>query len=170
MFNPNIRKWSLHPRTVQLTCYLSVIMLLVVSCSNLDDAKIPKEAYSKVVIDNFDINTDRDFIGGRIVNNSSRVVTSCKFEFRLYRHTEQAELVKGKQPGSDNFGRDNQDEFREYSSSDSLSGMQLLISENFLVRESLKPGYSTEFYFELTMDFDFHSYAYSKEIIQLKGR
>jgi len=60
--------------------------------------------------------------------------------------------------------------FIERQAVDSLSGLTLLLSHDFFIRETLKPGYSTEVYFEINLDFEKGQYIYSKDLVELKGR
>ena len=113
---------------------------LLMACSIMDDNTIPRDQFDQVEISDFEVNMDRDYIRGKIQNNGSHNISSSIFKFEIY------------------------------AGVDSLDASRLLLSQNFVVREPLKPGYSTEFYFELKMDYDHSNYFYTNDIIQIKGR
>ncbi|NQV43038.1 MAG: hypothetical protein HQ506_11850 [Candidatus Marinimicrobia bacterium] len=106
----------------------------------MDDDSIPRDQFNQVAISDFEVNMDRDYIRGKIQNNGEHNITSSVFKFEIY------------------------------AGNDSLDSSKLLLSQNFVVREPLKPGYSTEFYFELKMDYEFSNFLYTYNIVQIKGR
>ncbi len=156
---------------IQLQWNISRILLVVIllgmiltNCVGLDDQKLPKSDYDKISIENFQVNLERNFISGRLVNKSSYVVTSCVFEFKLYR------LDGSRSSNSITYEANDGSTFTELNSNNRDTERKLVHSQKFLVREPLKKDYSTEFYFELKLDYDRGDYSYSKEIIDLKGR
>ncbi len=138
-----------------------VVMTVVSNCTVMDDNSVPKERFNQIEISDFEVNIDRDYIRGKIQNNSDLDITSSIFTFELY---------------SGNFGEyENNKNYLQssiafHAGPDSLSPSKLLLSQNFVVREPLKPNYSTEFYFELKMDYDISNFLYTHEIFQIKGR
>ena len=138
-----------------------ISLLLIMTCSVMDDDAISKDQFNQVEISDFEVNLQRDYIRGKIQNRGKHDITSSIFRFELY---------SGNLGGSGDDFNYNQVSMVNSSEGDSLEPSRLLLSQNFVVREPLKPGYSTEFYFELKMDYDFSSYLYSYTIIQLKGR
>ena len=122
----------------------SILMMLpavlFMTCSQMDDNSIPRDEFAQVEISDFEVNMDRDYIRGKIQNNGTHNITSSIFKFEIY------------------------------TGADSLDSSKVLLSQNFVVREPLKPGYSTEFYFELKMDYDYTIFHYSYDIVQIKGR
>lgn len=130
------------------------ILLLSVSCSVMDDKNLPEDQLEQVKMSDFEVNLDRDFIRGKIQNIGNHHITSSIFRFELF--AENTGL-----PGP---------AVQEVTGHIQQTMKEPLLSQNFVVREPLKPGYSTEFYFELKMDFDDLRFLYTYEIIQLKGR
>jgi hypothetical protein len=51
-----------------------------------------------------------------------------------------------------------------------VEGYVPVLSENFFIRETLKPGYSTEVYFEFKLDDLSERNVFTQEIIELKGK
>jgi len=119
---------------------LMIPAILLITCSQMDDDSIPRDQFNQVAISDFEVNMDRDYIRGKIQNNGEHNITSSVFKFEIY------------------------------AGNDSLDSSKLLLSQNFVVREPLKPGYSTEFYFELKMDYEFSNFLYTYNIVQIKGR
>lgn len=134
---------------------------LLMACSLMDDNSIPKNEFPKMEISDFEVDMMRWYIRGKIQNNSQYDVSSAILKFDLY---SQNMLTRASRDFRDHRSA------RSYSVGDSLDPARLLISKNFLIREPLKPGYSTEFYFELKMDYNFSEYFYTYEIVELKGR
>ncbi|MCF7826400.1 MAG: hypothetical protein K9M55_06710 [Candidatus Marinimicrobia bacterium] len=139
----------------------SMLVALLMACSVMDDKSIPKNQYPQVEISDFEVDMARGYIRGKIQNNSQYDVSSAILKFELY---SQSMLTRG----SNNFRY--RSSARRYAVGDSPDPATLLLSKKFLIRESLKPGYSTEFYFELKMDNDFSECLYTYEIVELKGR
>jgi len=130
------------------------VLFLVTSCTVMDDKDLPVDQLKLTEISDFEVNLDRDFIRGRIQNNGDHNITSSIFRFELF-----AEQTGTSGPMTQKVRGDL-----------GLALKEPLLSQNFVVREPLKPGYSTEFYFELKMDFEHPRFLYAYEIIQLKGR
>ncbi len=122
------------------TLILMLPALLLITCAKMDDDSIPRDQFNQVEISDFEVNMDRDYIRGKIQNNGDHNITSSVFKFEIY------------------------------AGNDSLDSSNLLLSQNFVVREPLKPGYSTEFYFELKMDYNVSTFLYAYDIVQIKGR
>lgn len=148
-----------------MTRIKSIKMLLsaigFVACSIMDDNSIPRDHFSQVEISNFEVNMQRDYIRGKIQNNGEHNITSSIFELEIY---SDSLAVSG------NTNLMNQSSAIRYTGADSLDASKLLLAQNFVVREPLKPGYSTEFYFELKMDYEFSNFLYTYEIVQIRGR
>ena len=127
-----------------MTRSLLIKVLLAVSflmaCSLMDDNSIPRDQFDQVEISDFEVNMDRDYIRGKIQNKGRHNITSSIFKFEIY------------------------------AGEDSLDSSKRLLSQNFVVREPLSPGYSTEFYFELKMDYEFSNFIYTYDLVQIKGR
>lgn len=110
------------------------------ACSMMDDNTLPQDQFDQIVISDFEVNMDRDFIRGKIQNKGHHEVTSSIYKFEIYPASASPDSAKA------------------------------LLSQNFIVREPLKPNYSTEFYFELKMDYDETDFVYIYDIVQVKGR
>jgi len=148
-------------RKIKSAIMMWIPLMLLMTCSVMDDKAIPPDQFNQVEISDFEVNLQRDYIRGKIQNNGKHDITSSIFRFDLYSENASA-------PENDiNYKRGS---MLRYTGGDSLNPSRLLLSQNFVVREPLKPGYSTEFYFELKMDYDLLSFLYTYEIIQLKGR
>jgi len=143
----------------------SIIMclpvILFMNCSIMDDNSLPGDQFNQVQISDFEVNMQRDYIRGKIQNHGEHDITSSIFKFKIY---------TGNSETSGNTNLINENSAMMYTGKDSLDPSKLLLSQNFVVREPLKPGYSTEFYFELKMDYEFYDFLYTYEIVQLKGR
>jgi len=149
---------------------VSLVVLLFASCVSLDDQLLSKAEFKNIEFKDFQINLDRDYINARVVNNSSHTITSCIFRFSLYKPGLNATLNHTKGVYSGNTNGEMSSSFIERQAVDSLSGLTLLLSHDFFIRETLKPGYSTEVYFEINLDFEKGQYIYSKDLVELKGR
>jgi hypothetical protein len=140
--------------------FILISAILFWTCSKMDDHAIPMDQYGQVEISDFEVNMERDYIRGKIQNNGEHDITSSIFNLEIY--SRDSESVKTSFDGENHIVR--------YTGVDSLEPSRLLLSQNFVVREPLKPGYSTEFYFELKMDYEVTGFLYTYEIIQIKGR
>jgi len=138
-----------------------MVLTLFAACTVMDDNSIPRDQFDQVEISDFEVNLARDYIRGKIQNNGKHEISSSIFKFDLY---------SGKLSASGGRNSHDQNSISIKKGSESIDSSFLLLSQNFVVRETLKPGYSTEFYFELKMDYDFSDYLYNYEIIHLKGR
>lgn len=135
---------------------LGISTLLVLSCTGLDDKSLPADAEGKVYFQSFEIDPTRDYILGRIVNDSPYTLTSCRIRINIY----QDGGVVGESL-----------QLTELQPDDStLTDRVPEISEKMFMRETLKPGYSTEVYFEFPMQELKGQAVYTREIIELKGR
>ncbi|MBT3228036.1 MAG: hypothetical protein HOD43_04475 [Candidatus Marinimicrobia bacterium] len=159
MSRVNEDRQSLKGTKAVITMWLTGILIL--SCSVMDDTTIPKDQFTQVEISDFDVNMQKDYIRGKIQNNGEHNITTSIFKFEIY---------VGSQEVSRRTNLMNESSANKYTGKDSLNPLNLLLSQNFVVRETLKPGYSTEFYYELRMDYEFHDFLYTYEIVQLKGR
>ena len=128
----------------------------MVACTDLDDPPLPSDAEGQVYFKSFEIDPQRNYINGRIVNDSPYTLTSCRINIDIY--------LSGGNP-------DDSLSLQMVSPKDSLlKHLSPTISEKMLMREPLKPGYSTEVYFEFPMH-ELHGHAfYTREINGLKGR
>jgi len=135
--------------------------ILLMNCSIMDDNSLPVDQFNQVQISDFEVNMQRDYIRGKIQNIGEHNITSSIFEFEIY---------TGNPGAAGNTNLMNKNSVINYTGRDPLDPAKLLLSQNFVVREPLKPGYSTEFYFELKMDYEFYEFFYTYEIVQLKGR
>ena len=148
---------------------LSLVFMLVVSCVSLDDQLLSKAEFKNIEFKDFQINLERDYINARVVNNSSHTITSCIFRFSLYKPGLNSTLRATRDIYAGNANEAMASSFIEHGPADSLSVLTHLLSHDFFVRETLKPGYSTEVYFEINLDFEEGQYIYSKEVVELKG-
>ncbi|MCF7807072.1 MAG: hypothetical protein K9M49_00545 [Candidatus Marinimicrobia bacterium] len=134
---------------------LALAGLFLLGCAGMDDQPLPADAQGQVYFQSFEIDPSRDYILGRIVNDSPYTLTSCRIAINIY-HEDPTEgdalFLTEVQPG------------------DSLRKSSPDISEKLFMRETLKPGYSTEIYFELPMKHLSGQAVYTREIIELKGR
>ena len=140
--------------------FISLILTLFLGCTVIDDKAIPKEQFSQVEISDFEVNMQRDYIRGKIQNNGEHNITSSIFKLEIFSGSTRASV-------NSSVGRNSS--VIRYMGSDSLDISKLLLSQNFMVREPLKPGYSTEFYFEVKMDYELSDFLYTYEIVELKG-
>ncbi|NQV48883.1 MAG: hypothetical protein HQ507_00190 [Candidatus Marinimicrobia bacterium] len=148
---------------------LSLVFMLGVSCASLDDQLLSKAEFKNIEFKDFQINLDRDYINTRVVNNSSHTVTSCIFRFSLYKSGSTSTIKPTQDVYVGNANTERISSFIERTDIDSLAGLTHLLSHNFFIRETLKPGYSTEVYFEINLDFEQGQYIYTKELVELKG-
>jgi hypothetical protein len=133
-----------------------IIAILCSACTGLDDSPLPKDAEGQVYFQSFEIDPKRNFILGRIVNDSPYTLTSCRIVINIFAEASgDTRLVNlmPVEPGSA-----------------ALKGQKPLVSEKMFMRETLKPGYSTEIYFEFPMDHLGGKAVYTREIVELKGR
>jgi len=131
-----------------------------------------------MAIQDFGVSLDRGYIRGQLVNNSTYSISSCIIKFSLYKLEKNSELLRQKRYfakteniiDSLSLAGIDQEVSRDKSTATKIQPeMTLLFSKNFAVRERLEPGYSTEFYFEVKLDFQADNYIYTKEVIGLKG-
>jgi len=148
----------------------SLGFLLLVSCSSLDDQLLSKDEFKNVEINDFQINLERDYINARVLNKSAHIVTSCIFKFSLYKSELNGEPKFSRGEYSEYSDQSTSSSFIEIQNPDSLSKLTQLLSHKFFIRETLKPGYSTEVYFEINLDFEKGQYFFTKELVELKGR
>ena len=148
-----------------MTSMKSILMVLcatlITTCSTMDDNAIPKDQFNQVEISDFEVNMERDYIRGKLQNNGEHSITSSIFNFEIY---------AGSIEGSGATNQMGEPTSVEFAGRDSLDTSKILLSQNFVVREPLKPGYSTEFYFELKMDYEVSNFLYTYDIVQIKGR
>jgi len=134
-----------------------LVVTLIVACSVMDDNPISRDQFSEVGISDFEVNMQRDYIRGKIQNHSEHNITSSIFKLEIFSGSTRAAVNSSVGTVIRHMG------------SESLDLSKLLLSQNFMVREPLKPGYSTEFYFEVKMDYDLSDFLYTYEIVELKG-
>lgn len=123
----------------------------------MDNESIPMDQFNKVEINDFEVNLERDYIRGRIENKGSYDLTTSIFKLNLYTK---------KRSEAENSSQIPQVRYAEASEIDPT---YKIFSQNFVIREQLKPNYSTEFYFELRLDYEGFDILYTHEIIDLKG-
>lgn len=141
---------------LQRTLVLGLFALFLLTCTGLDDKPLPSDAEGQVRFQSFEIDPKRDYILGRIVNDSPYTLTSCRIAINIY-------MVD--QTVADSL------QLTEVSPRESsLRGKNPAISEKMFMRETLKPGYSTEVYFEFPMQDLKGQAVYTREVIDLKGR
>ena len=135
---------------------LGIASILITACTGLDDEALPADAEGQIYFKSFEIDPRRNYINGRIVNDSPYTLTSCRIAIDIY--------VRGQSLGE-------QLQLTEVSPEDpALADLSPTISEKMFMRETLKPGYSTEIYFEFPMQ-DLQGEAfYTRRIMELKGR
>lgn len=138
------------------TAVLVLTALIGTACTGLDDELLPADASGQVYFQSFEIDPARDYILGRIVNDSPYILTSCRIAINIYQdgqtQGESLRLIE-LQPGDSTLAHQSPD-----------------ISEKLFMRETLKPGYSTEIYFELPLEHLRGQAVYTREIVELKGR
>ncbi|MCF7823919.1 MAG: hypothetical protein K9N35_07065 [Candidatus Marinimicrobia bacterium] len=136
---------------------LLLLICLMWNCTGLDDKKLPTDANGQIYFEEFELNTQRNYLLVKLVNESPYTLTSCKFSVNFYSTTSSQEspLI-----------------LTEVSSDDVLDLLESVPkrSEIFFIRETLKPGYSTEVYFELNLDDLSRRTIYTQEILELKGK
>jgi len=126
------------------------------SCTDLDDKPLPGDALGKVYFQSFEIDPNRNYILGRIVNDSPYTLTSCRIAINIY---------------LDNLETGGSFDLKLVDPGDtSLTSKTPLITEKMFMRETLKPGYSTEVYFEFPMEQLRGRAVYTRQIIELKGK
>ncbi len=124
--------------------FLSGILILIIfGCSGLDDKLLPVDALNHVEFQDVEVNPARNYIRGKLVNNSAYTLTSCKVRISIYLDSPAFAETDEKQAA---------------------------FSKNFFIRASLKPGYSTEVYYEVKLD-GLQDYArFTSELFDLKGQ
>ena len=129
--------------------------ILLINCTGLDDQGLPPEAAAQVTFQSFEIDPSRNYIIARLVNNSPYIVSSCRIDLAIYPESPLPpnELILSE--GSRDVGG---------------SASEVLVSESFLIRDPLKPGYSNEVYYELKIDQLRGTAVYIKKLSDLKGR
>ena len=128
----------------------------LLSCVGLDDEPLPVDAAGKIHFQSFEIDPARNYFIAHIVNESTYTVSSCRIKICLYRH-------EALPPNSFTL--------TEIAPSEALiSGENPFLLQEFLVRNPLTPGYSTEVYYELNLDQLRGRAVFTKEIVDLKGR
>ena len=134
---------------------IGVSALLLMTCTGLDDQPLPADAKEKIYFSSFEIDPLRNSILGRIVNDSPYTLTSCQIEIKVY-HISPA--LEGPLT------------LREVELGDEgVASLTPVMTERLLMREALRPEYSTEIYFEMRLH-DLHGQAiYTREIIKMKG-
>ena len=143
-------------------------LFLVAGCTVADDDVIDKAEYHQMEISDFEINMEHNYIRGKLQNNGSHHITSTHFKLELFRNEPQS---KASIPNrSRKILQNHAFKISEASPGDSLYDVNQTLSKIFIVREPLKPSYSTEFYFELKMDDPSQDYLYTLRVVQLKGR
>ncbi len=143
------------------TIIMILPVVLLVNCSIMDDNSLPAHKFNQIQISDFEVNMQRNYIRGKIQNNGEHDITSSIFNLEIYRDDSE-------RSGNSNLMSENT--VTEYTGKEVLNPENLLLSQNFVVREPLNPGYSTEFYFELKLDYQFDEFLYTHKIVQLKGR
>lgn len=130
-------------------------LILLINCTGLDDQALPPEAAAQVTFKSFDIDPSRNYFIARLENNSPYVVSSCRIDLAIYPESPlpSHELI-----------------LSEESPDISRSVSKALITESFLIRDPLKPGYSNEVYYELKIDQLRGTAIYVKKLSDLKGR
>jgi len=132
------------------------MVLGIFSCSGLDDQVLPPDANDQIKFQSFEIDPSRNYILARIINDGPHTLTSCRLSVSFFR---QSNLPP------------NQFILTELNGSQASKVKELaFLRESFLIREPLKPGYSTEVYYELKIDQLRGSAFYTKELIDLKGK
>ena len=136
---------------------LLIASLLIVACTGLDDKPLPSDARGQIYINGFELNAQRNYLLVNLINKSPYTLTSCKFQVNIYSIAQSQEdpLI-----------------LTEVSADDvkDVEGYVPVLSENFFIRETLKPGYSTEVSFEFKLDDLSERNVFTQEIIELKGK
>jgi hypothetical protein len=136
---------------------LLIASLLIVTCTGLDDKPLPTDARGQIYFNGFELNAQRNYLLVNLINESPYTLTSCKLKVNIYSIAQSQEdpLI-----------------LTEVSVNDVMDGEgdAPVLSENFFIRETLKPGYSTEVYFELKLDDLSGRSVFTQEIIELKGK
>lgn len=147
-----------HALTFRRTILSGAMIILLLGCIGMDNESIPLEQFDKVKISDFEVNLERDYIRGRIENQGTYDITTSIFKLILYSQERSATEGSNQVPN-----------IRHVQASMVEPNSQLF-TQNFVVREQLKPNYSTEFYFELKLDYEGIDILYTYEIIDLKGK
>lgn len=142
-----------------ITGRLSIVLticLLFVTCTGFDDKSLPPDAGKHIYFQEFEISPKRNYILGRIINNSPYTLTSCQIEIKIYQEGAPSDRALSLKEGK--------------LKNVSLSGLTPILSERMFMRETLEPGYSTEIYFELSLHELQGEAIFTREIIEFKGR
>lgn len=153
--NPLIHNFPTLPQKGVLLLCLTVFLFM--NCTGMDNETIPSDQYEEVKINAFEVNLERQYIRGEIQNLSEYDITTSIFRLVLYGAERKPE------------GRGIHVSIVQHAGPEVIDLPPRLFSQDFVVRERLKPGYSTEFYFELKMDYEGMDILYTHEIIGLKG-
>lgn len=129
--------------------------LLLLGWTGLDDQPLPSEATAHISFQSFEIDPSRNYFIARLVNNSPYLLSSCRINLSIYQESSLPpnELI-----------------LSEWSPFGDLPSSGPIVSENFLIRDPLRPGYSNEVYYELKMDHLRGTAVYVKGLSDLKGR
>jgi len=134
---------------------LALVSLLLMVCAGLDDQPLPADTEGQIYFTSFEIDPRRDYVLGRILNDSPHILTSCRIVIMIYPLNQAIQ---------DSL------QLTEVSVGDSvLTNRTPAVSEKMFMRETLKPGYSTEVYFEFPMQDLKGKAVYTLEIIEMKG-
>lgn len=135
---------------------LGFLSVLLVGCTDLDDNALPLDSHTQIYFQTFELNPERNYVLGKLINNSPYLLTSCRFRINFY-----PELPKSEEPLT----------LRKIDPKELIPlGKTPTLSKDFFIREPLKPGYSTEVYFEIRLNDLNGSTDFTREIIELKGR
>lgn len=131
--------------------------LLIVTCTGLDDKPLPTDARGQIYFKEFELNPQRNYLLVNLINESPYTLTSCMFQVNIYSMASNQEdpLI---------LTEVNADDMKDDE------GGAPSLSEKFFIRETLKPGYSTEVYFELKLDDLGGRSVFTQEILELKGK
>ena len=138
------------------TILLSLILILLGTCNSFDDNALPPDDHDQIYFESFELNPERNYVLTKLVNNSLYTLTSCQFNVSIYTESTPEDipptLTKAK-PG------------------DAIpTGYQKTLSKTFFIRETLKPGFSTEAYFELRLSDLKGPGIFTYEIDRLSGQ
>ncbi|MCF6237364.1 MAG: hypothetical protein L3J79_00880 [Candidatus Marinimicrobia bacterium] len=136
---------------------LSILFLaLFAACTDFDDQALPTDAQGQIYFQEFELNADRGYVLTKLINDSPYTLTSCRFRIKIYPQNSTSELpLKLSEVSSDDFR---------------TSGSAPGLTEDFFIRETLEPGYSTEVYYELQLKGLGGLAVFTKELVSLKGR
>lgn len=136
--------------------FLLASILFWGSCSDLDDTALPPDAKTHIYFQAFEVNARRNFVLGKLINNSPYTLTSCRFRIDIYTLSPDSQTPLS---------------LTELEAGTEVMPHQVpVLTKDFLVREALKPGYSTEVYFELRLKDLKGPAVYSQTILELKGQ